>query len=146
VGGIGVDVKGSGSVRIFVRLASGQIIHRTVHAMYTPDLSSRCAYRIGRLLTVRWMQSHSGCGLFFPNDSGTGLLVVPTWMGVLEPSGNGLYLLPHHPELPQAPHTITRAATVPMLPSLPIAVAPLVLDNLICKAYRPSTPTVSQLA
>jgi hypothetical protein len=24
-------------------------------------------------------------------------------MGVLEPSGNGLYLLPHQPELPSAP-------------------------------------------
>jgi hypothetical protein len=36
VGGVGVDVKGSGSVRISVRLASGRLIHRTVYALYTP--------------------------------------------------------------------------------------------------------------
>jgi hypothetical protein len=52
VGGVGVDVKGSGLVRISVRLASGQLIHRTVHALYTPDMSSRSAQRIGRLLSV----------------------------------------------------------------------------------------------
>jgi hypothetical protein len=65
VGGVGVDVKGSGSMRISVWLASGQLIHRTVHALYTPDMSSRSAQRIGRLLSVIWMQSHSGCD-FFP--------------------------------------------------------------------------------
>jgi hypothetical protein len=43
------------------------------------------------------MQSHSGCEFLFPRDSDTGLLVVPTEMSVLEPSGNGLCLLPHHP-------------------------------------------------
>jgi hypothetical protein len=52
VGGLGVDVKGSGSVRISIRLASGKIIHRAIHALYTPDLSSRSAQRIGRLLSV----------------------------------------------------------------------------------------------
>jgi hypothetical protein len=52
VGGVGVDVKGSGYVRISVRLASGQLIHRIVYALYTPDLSSRSAQRIGRLLSV----------------------------------------------------------------------------------------------
>jgi hypothetical protein len=100
VGGVGVDVKGSDSVRIYVRLACGQLIHRTVHALYTPDVSSRSAQRIGRLLSVSWMQSHSGCEFIFSIDSDTGLLVVPTRMGVLEPSGSGLYILPHNPELP----------------------------------------------
>jgi hypothetical protein len=71
--------------------------------MYTPDLSSRYAQRIGRLLSVTWMKSHSGCEFLFPNDSDTCLLVVPAGMGVLEPSGNGLYLLPHQPELPPSP-------------------------------------------
>jgi hypothetical protein len=50
--GVGVDVKGNGSVRISVRLASGRLIHRTIHALYTRDLSSRSAHRIGRLLSV----------------------------------------------------------------------------------------------
>jgi hypothetical protein len=53
VGGVGVDVEGSGSVRISVRLAYGQLIHRIVYALYTPDLSSRSAQRIGRLLSTR---------------------------------------------------------------------------------------------
>jgi hypothetical protein len=43
VGGVGVDVKGSGSMRISIRLAYGQAIHRTIHALYTPDLSFRSA-------------------------------------------------------------------------------------------------------
>jgi hypothetical protein len=115
VGGVGIDVKGSGSVRISVRLASGQLIHRMVHALHTPDMSSRSAQRIGRLLSAIWMQSDSGCAFIFPTDSDTGQLVVPTRMGVLEPPGNGLYLLPHNPELtPNAPHKIPRAATVPV--------------------------------
>jgi hypothetical protein len=40
---------------------------------------------------------------FFPIDYDTGLLVVPTGIGVPEPSGNGLYLLPHQPEQPPSP-------------------------------------------
>jgi hypothetical protein len=103
MGGVGVDVKGIGSVRIHVRLASGHLIHRTVYALYTPDLSSRSAQRIGRLLSVNSMQTHSGCEFIFPTNSDTGQLLVPTCMGVLEPSGNGLYLLPHQPELPSNP-------------------------------------------
>jgi hypothetical protein len=77
VGRVGVDVKGSGSVRISVRLASGRLFHRTIHALYTPYLSSRYAQRIGRLLSVSWMQTHSGCEFIFPHDSDTCLLVVP---------------------------------------------------------------------
>jgi hypothetical protein len=100
VGWVGVDVKGSGTVRISIRLASGHIIHRAIHALYTPDISSRHAQRIRRLRSVSWMQSHNGCEFLFPTDSDTGLLVWPTTMGVLEPSGNGLYLMPHHPKLP----------------------------------------------
>jgi hypothetical protein len=116
VGGVGVDVKGSGLVRISVRLASGQLIHRSVHALYTPDLSSRSAQRIGRFLSVSWMQTHSGCEFIFPSNSDTGLLLVPTGMGVLESSGNGLYLLPHQPELPSSP-----SATSALDPSLRVA-------------------------
>jgi hypothetical protein len=35
VGGVGVDVKGSDLVRLSIWLASGQIIHRTIHMRYT---------------------------------------------------------------------------------------------------------------
>jgi hypothetical protein len=66
-------------------------------------MSSCFARRIGRLLSVSWMQSHSGCEFIFPTNSDSGLLVVSTKMGVLEPSENGLYLLPHQPELPSSP-------------------------------------------
>jgi hypothetical protein len=38
------------------------------------------------------MQSQSDCEVIFPTGYDVGLLVVPTKMGVLEPSGNGLYL------------------------------------------------------
>jgi hypothetical protein len=38
VGGVGVDVNGSGTVRISILLASSQTIHRIVHALYTRDL------------------------------------------------------------------------------------------------------------
>jgi hypothetical protein len=68
------------------------MIHRTFHALYTPDLSSRSAHRIGRPLSGSWIQSHSGCEFLFPTDYDIGLLVLPTRMGVLEPSGNGLLL------------------------------------------------------
>jgi hypothetical protein len=50
VGGVGVAVKGSSSVRISVRLASGQTIHRPVHALYTPDHSSLSAQKLGESL------------------------------------------------------------------------------------------------
>jgi hypothetical protein len=105
VGGVGIDVNGSGTICLSIMLASSQIIHRTFHALYTLDLSSRSAQRIGRLLSVSWMQSHSGCGFIFPIDSDVSHIVVPTGMGVLKPSGNGLYLLPHQPELPPRPPT-----------------------------------------
>jgi hypothetical protein len=49
------------------------------------------------------MQTHSGCEFIFPFDSDIDLLAVLTGMGVLEPSGNGLYLLPHQQELPSSP-------------------------------------------
>jgi hypothetical protein len=78
VGGVGVDVKGSGSVRISVRLAFGRLIHRTIHALYTPDLPSRSAHRIGRLLSANWMHTHCGCESVFPSDSNLGQPVVPT--------------------------------------------------------------------
>jgi hypothetical protein len=78
VGGVCVHVKGSGTVRLSIMLAHGHLIHRTVHALYTLDLSSHSTKRIGRLLSVSWMQSHSGCEFIFPTDSKTGLIVVPT--------------------------------------------------------------------
>jgi hypothetical protein len=43
VGGVGVNVKGNGTVRITTPLASRQSIHRTIHALYTHDRSSRSA-------------------------------------------------------------------------------------------------------
>jgi hypothetical protein len=71
-------------------------------------------------------------------------------MGVLEPSGNGLYLLPLQQELtPKAPPRGKRVKPVPMFPSLPIATpycGTAGLHTLICKAYMPSIPTVSPLA
>jgi hypothetical protein len=41
VGGVGVTVQGSGTVRIPICLISGRTVFRRVHALYTPDLSSR---------------------------------------------------------------------------------------------------------
>jgi hypothetical protein len=95
VGGVSVDVLGSGNVEIAIPLVSGQIRRRKVHALYTHDLSARFAQRIGRPLSVSWMQSHSGCEFLLPTDTYVGLLLAPKGMGVLKPSGNGLYLLQH---------------------------------------------------
>jgi hypothetical protein len=149
VGGVGVDVKGGGSVRISVRLASGQLNHRTVHALYTPDMSSPSAKRIDRLLSVSWMQSHSGSEFLFPTNTDTGLLVVPTRMGVLEPSCNCIYLLPHNPELPPSPSQDPARSHGPRV-ALTAQRDPVLwhrrFGHLICKAYMPNTPTVSQLA
>jgi hypothetical protein len=41
------------------------------------------------------MRSHNGCEVLFPIDSDIGLLWVPKGMGMIKPSGNGLYLLQH---------------------------------------------------
>jgi hypothetical protein len=101
--GVGVDVKCSGTMRISIHLAFGQAIHRTIHAFYIHDLSSCLAQRIGRLLIVSWMQSQSGCESIFLTHCDIGLIMVPTRMGVLKPSSNGLYLLPHQPELTPSP-------------------------------------------
>jgi hypothetical protein len=103
VGGVGVDVKASSTMRFSIRLASGKAIHRTVHALNTPIFPYRPAQRIGRLLNANSMQSHSGCEFLFPIDSAIGVIMVPKGMGVLEPSGNGLYLLPHQPRLAPGP-------------------------------------------
>jgi hypothetical protein len=94
VGGVGVTVHGSGTVRIPICLISGRTVFRHVHALYTPDLSSRSAQRMSRLLSVSWMQKHSGCEFSFPTNTDSGMLLVTTGMGMLIPSGNGLYLLP----------------------------------------------------
>jgi hypothetical protein len=50
----------------------------TIHALYTPDLSSRFAQLIGCLLNVSWMRLHSGCEFLFPTDYDSGLIMVPT--------------------------------------------------------------------
>jgi hypothetical protein len=76
VGGVGVDNKGSGTVRIPIPLVFGQSIHNTVHAMYTRDMSSRSAERIGRLLSVSWMQTHNGCQFGFLTDCDNRLLTM----------------------------------------------------------------------
>jgi hypothetical protein len=62
--------------------------------MYTRDLSSRSAQKVSRLLSVSWMQKHSEFEFSFPTNSDCGMLLVTTGMGMLVPSGNGLYLLP----------------------------------------------------
>jgi hypothetical protein len=80
VGGVGADGKGSGSVQNSIRLACSYAIHRTIHALHTPDLSSRSAQHIGSLLIVSWMQSHSDCEFPFPTNADIGLLMVPTRM------------------------------------------------------------------
>jgi hypothetical protein len=46
------------------------------------------------MLSVSWMQKHSGCEFSFPTNSDSGMLLVTTCMGMLVPSENGLYLLP----------------------------------------------------
>jgi hypothetical protein len=94
VGGVGVTVQGSGTVRIPICLVSGQTAFRRVHALYILDLSSRSAQHISRLLSVSLMQKHSGCELSFPTNTDSGMLLVTTGIGMLIPSGNGLHLLP----------------------------------------------------
>jgi hypothetical protein len=78
VGGVGVTLHGSGTVRIPICLISGRTVFRSVHALYTPDLSSRSAQRISRLLSVSWMQKHSGCEFSFPTNTDSGMLLVST--------------------------------------------------------------------
>jgi hypothetical protein len=84
----------SGNVRIPICLVSGQTVFRRVHVLYTHVLSSRSAQNISRLLSVSWMQKHSGCEFSFPTNTNSGMMLVTTGMGMLTPSGNGLYLLP----------------------------------------------------
>jgi hypothetical protein len=70
-------------------------------------------------------------------------------MGVLEPSGNGLYLPPHQPKMPLRPPAEKRATLVlvlPLLPSVTLYYGTAGLDTLTCKACKPSLPTVSPLA
>jgi hypothetical protein len=78
VGGVGVTVQGSGTVRISICLVSGRTVFRRVHAFYTPDLSSGSAQHISRLLSVSWMQKHSGCEFSFPTNTNSGMLLVTT--------------------------------------------------------------------
>jgi hypothetical protein len=110
VGGVGVDVHGSGTIHIAIPLLSCQLIRRHVHALsYTPDMSSRSTQRIGRLVSVCWMQTHSGCEFLFPVAFDIGMLMVPTRTGVLKPTGNGLHL-PTHEQRPEG-HTLADSST-----------------------------------
>jgi hypothetical protein len=88
--GVGVTKQGSGIARIPICVVSGQTVFRCVHALYTPDLSSRSAQHVNRLLSVIWMQKHFGCEFSFPTNSDSGMLLVTTRMGMLIPLGNGL--------------------------------------------------------
>jgi hypothetical protein len=45
VGGVSVDVQGSGTIEILIPLVSGHIIDRTIYALYTLDHTSRFAQR-----------------------------------------------------------------------------------------------------
>jgi hypothetical protein len=70
-------------------------------------------------------------------------------MGVLEPSGNGLYILSHQPELPpslSADYARGHGSVLPSLTSATPYCGTAGLDTLICKASGPSIPTVSRLA
>jgi hypothetical protein len=78
VGAVGVDVQGSGTLQTVIPIVAGQLIRSTSHALYSPAMSSRSAKHIGRLLSVRWMQTHNGCEFLFPTDYDIGLLMVPT--------------------------------------------------------------------
>jgi hypothetical protein len=53
------------------------------------------------------MQAHCGCEISIPKGLKFGTLIVPTCMGVLKLSGNGLYTLPLLP-LARA-HALARA-------------------------------------
>jgi hypothetical protein len=62
VGGVCVDAKGSGTIRLTILLASCEIIHRTVHALYTmtsplalPNVLVACSVLAGcsRLAVVK---------------------------------------------------------------------------------------------
>jgi hypothetical protein len=78
VGGVGVYVLGSCTIRVPICLVSGQTVFRQVRALYTPNLSSRSAHRISRLLSVAWMKKHSGCEFSFPTNFDSGMLLVTT--------------------------------------------------------------------
>jgi hypothetical protein len=70
-------------------------------------------------------------------------------MGVLKPSGNGHYLLPHHLELPLSPTADSPNGAGPRV-ALTAQCDPVSgiagSATLTCKACMPITPTVSQLA
>jgi hypothetical protein len=78
VGGVGVNVKGNGNVRVPICLVSVQTVFRLGHALYTHDLTSRSAQHIGRMLNASLMQKHSGCEFLFPTDYDAGMLLVTT--------------------------------------------------------------------
>jgi hypothetical protein len=102
VGGVGVDIRGSNKVKIAIPIVYGMFTYRIVHALYTPSLSSRSVQHIGRKLNVNDMQSNSGCEIIFPTDPNVVMLLVPTRLGLLQPSGNGLYFLRHTPRAGEA--------------------------------------------
>jgi hypothetical protein len=62
----------------FLKCLAMLYIRCTIHASYTYDLTSRSSQQVGRLLSISWMQTHSGCEFPFPTQSNIGVLMVPT--------------------------------------------------------------------
>jgi hypothetical protein len=78
VGGVGVIIRGSGTVHLHIQLQSGAVITRIIHTLLTPDLITWSSQGISKLLIVSWLQKHCGCEISFPNDTDIGMLIVPT--------------------------------------------------------------------
>jgi hypothetical protein len=102
-----------------------------------------------RLLSVNWIQSHSSCEFNFHVDFDTGLIMVPTRMGMLEPSGNGRYLLCHQQLLPPSPSTESSRDANPHV-ALIAQCDPVMwhrrFGHLNMQSFMPNTPTVFPLA
>jgi hypothetical protein len=91
VGGVGVTIKGRGRVRIKIHLQSSSVVTRDLFTLFTPALITRSSQGISILLNVRWMRKQWGCEFSFPPATDIGMLIVPTFTGVLRPPGTGLY-------------------------------------------------------
>jgi hypothetical protein len=85
-------VKGSGTRRIKIQLQSCSVISRENFTLFASGLIGRSSRGMSRLLNVSWMQKHCGCEFSVPTANDIGLLIVHIWLGILKPSGNGLYI------------------------------------------------------
>jgi hypothetical protein len=91
------------------------------------------------------MQTQSGCEFIFPNDFETCLFMVSTRMGVLTPSGNGLYLLSHEQTPEGRTPRIAHSLSTTSLPSLHGVIRYYGTAGsaiLTCKAFINNMPTV----